>query len=106
MLGYPGNLDSGLLTQENTARTYALAAPHAAQIGSDMRGGSSGGAWVENFGIHGVVDPTNTGVGNKIVGIVSYGPVAIGPRYRGSSIVNAEWVNLHNTACRQAAANC
>jgi V8-like Glu-specific endopeptidase len=106
VLGYPGNLDNGLLMQENTAHIYALAAPNAAQIGSDMRGGSSGGAWVENFGIHGVGDPTSTGVGNKIVGIVSYGPVAIGPRYQGSSILNAEWVNLYNTACRQAAGNC
>jgi hypothetical protein len=78
----------------------------AGQLGSDQRGGSSGGPWVRDFGVSGSGDPTSNANRNVIVGFVSYGPVATTPRYQGATILNQEWVSLLNSACGRRAGNC
>ena len=51
-------------------------------------------------------DPTGASARNRIVGYTSYGPTAIGPRYQGASVLNTEWQNMYNQACRRKAGNC
>ena len=99
--GYPVNLDSGLRLQRTSAHVLRGAAPNSAEMGSDQRGGSSGSAWVQDWGVASAGQPGRELGGNIMVGITSYGPVALTPRYQGSSILNGEWVQILNLACAQ-----
>lgn len=99
--GYPVNLDSGLRLQRTSAHVLRTAVPNSAEMGSDQRGGSSGSAWVQDWGLASVGQPARELGGNVMVGITSYGPVALTPRYQGSSILNNEWVAIWNLACGQ-----
>lgn len=106
-LGYPGNIDNGERMQETTAETRSVSGNFAGQLGSEQRGGSSGGPWVRDFGITGAgSNLTPAGNRNRIVGFVSYGPTAVGPNYQGSTTLNADWVSLYNAACARRAGNC
>jgi V8-like Glu-specific endopeptidase len=99
--GYPANLDSGQLLQRTSAHVLRTASPNSAEMGSDQRGGSSGSAWVQDWGVASAGQPGRELGGNVMVGITSYGPVALTPRYQGSSILNNEWVAIWNLACGQ-----
>jgi hypothetical protein len=75
--------------------------------GSDMRGGSSGGGWWENFGVkaegqQGAINDSP----NRIVGVTSYGFISTDPKVQGSSILNQEFLRLLNLACNHRAGNC
>jgi V8-like Glu-specific endopeptidase len=99
--GYPVNLDSGLRLQRTSAHVLRSAVPNSAEMGSDQRGGSSGSAWVQDWGVASIGQPGRELGGNVMVGITSYGPVALTPRYQGSSILNNEWMQILNLACAQ-----
>ncbi|PMB48697.1 hypothetical protein CEN39_22550 [Fischerella thermalis CCMEE 5201] len=107
MLGYPGNLDSGSKMHQVTAGSYGSGGNNTAVYGSDMRGGSSGGAWVQNFGVFasGQVDGQNKNP-NQIVGVTSYGPVDTSSLYQGSSILDNRFTDILNTACSWNSRNC
>jgi V8-like Glu-specific endopeptidase len=107
MLGYPGNLDSGNKIHQVTAGSYAEGGNNTAIYGSDMRGGSSGGPWIQNFGVFssGQVDGQNKSP-NQIVGVTSYGTVAVGPLIQGSSILDDRFIEMLNTACNWDSRNC
>ena len=105
-LGYPTNIDNGQRMEETTAEVRSVSGYNAGQLGSDQRNGSSGGPWVRDFGVQGSGDPTGSSLRNRIVGFTSYGPTAIGPRYQGASILNTEWQNMYNQACRRKSGNC
>jgi V8-like Glu-specific endopeptidase len=107
ILGYPGNLDNGEKMHQITAGSFRTASPNSAEYGSDMRGGSSGGPWIQNFGVPatGQTNGLNSG-GNRLIGITSYGPTAVGPLYQGSSILNNSFVDILNKACTRKAGNC
>lgn len=99
--GYPVNLDSGQRLQRTTANVLRGAVPNSAEMGSDQRGGSSGSSWVQDWGIASVGQPARELGGNTMVGITSYGPVSLTPRYQGSSILNGEWTQILGLACAQ-----
>lgn len=105
-LGYPTNIDNGQRMEETNAEVRSVPGFNAGQLGSDQRNGSSGGPWVRDFGVQGSGDPTGSSARNRIVGYTSYGPTAIGPRYQGASILNAEWQNMYNQACKRKSGNC
>ncbi|MEH2062590.1 MAG: trypsin-like peptidase domain-containing protein [Nostoc sp.] len=107
MLGYPGNLDSGEKMHQITAGSYGSGGNNTAIYGSDMSEGSSGGPWVENFGVaaDGQVNGSDTSL-NEIVGLTSYGPTAVGPLYQGSSILDSRFTSILNTACAWNPGNC
>jgi V8-like Glu-specific endopeptidase len=105
-LGYPTNLDNGQRMQETTAETRRVSGFNAGQLGSDQRGGSSGGPWIRDFGVNGTGNPVPAAQRNLVVGVTSYGPIAIGPRYQGSSIFDNSFVQLRNQACARRAGNC
>ena len=103
-MGYPCNLDACQILQRTSAHVLRARAPNSAEIGSDHRGGASGGPWVQDWGVAASGQPARELNGNIVVGITSYGPVALTPRYLGSSILNAEWVAIWNIACGQPGA--
>lgn len=107
MLGYPCNLDSCEQMHQVTAGDFQDVAPNNVEYGSDMRGGSSGGPWIQNFGTasSGQTGGLNT-TRNAVVGITSYGYISTDPKVAGSSIPDSRWVSLWNSVCAQRAGNC
>ncbi|MEW6301143.1 MAG: trypsin-like serine protease [Thermodesulfobacteriota bacterium] len=107
ILGYPGNLDSGQKMHQVTAESFRAVAPNCVEYGSDMRGGSSGGPYVQNFGAlaTGQTGGTNTGL-NRVIGVVSYGYTSTDPKVQGSSILDSRFTTILNTACGRQAGNC
>ncbi len=107
LLGYPGNLDSGEKMHQITAESFRTNGSNTVIYGSDMRGGSSGGPWVMNFGVP--ADGQTVGreqAENRVIGVTSYGPIAVGPLYQGSSILNNSFISILNTACGRRSGNC
>jgi hypothetical protein len=94
------------------SQSFKKLAPNTVQYGSDMRGGSSGGPWVQNLGVAaaGQTGGSNSAA-NRAVGVTSYGPTAVGPLYQGSSILDNTFANtgktgIFDTACKHRAGNC
>lgn len=107
MLGYPGNLDNGRKMHQITAGSFRNVSPNAVEYGSDMRGGSSGGPWIQNFGrpAAGQTGGRNRGL-NRVVGITSFGFTSTGPKVQGSSIPDSRFVSVLNATCAHRAGNC
>jgi len=100
MLGYPGNLDSGQRMEINHAYTFAYGGNNTYIYGSAMRGGSSGGGWIMNYGVAPVSNPLIPELGtNYLVAVTSYGPIATEPKYQGASNLDSRFISLLNTAC-------
>jgi V8-like Glu-specific endopeptidase len=106
-IGYPGNFDSGQIMHQVDSQHHLAAAQDTVLYGSDMGGGSSGGPWVENFGVQaagqtGGLKPWP----NRVIGVTSYGYVSTDPKVQGSSILNQDFLNILNAACAHKAGNC
>lgn len=105
-LGYPCNLDSCQKMQNVTSTNYRATAPNNIEYGSDARGGSSGGPWVQNFAVLSVGGGTGSNTGqNRVVGITSYGYISEDPKVQGSSILDSRWTQIWNTICARVG-NC
>lgn len=106
IIGYPGNFDDGNIMHQVDTGDSAAVANNTVLYGSDMRGGSSGGPWIQDFGeIANGQDPDAYEF-NTIVGITSYGFVSTEPKVQGSSILNDAFVTLYDSACARDADNC
>jgi V8-like Glu-specific endopeptidase len=109
LMGYPCNLDSCNQMHQVSAQAFSNAANNTVTYGSNMRGGSSGGPWIMNFGELSTCTEgcggSDTGM-NRIIGVTSYGPVATDPLYQGASILDSRWTSLWTTACGHRAGNC
>jgi V8-like Glu-specific endopeptidase len=107
MLGYPVNLDNGTLMHQVTAGFFRLMIPNSMEYGSDMRGGSSGGPWIQNFGAlaAGQVGGLNPGM-NRVIGVTSYGSLSLDPKTAGASIPDSRFVQMLNTVCGRRVGNC
>lgn len=99
-LGYPCNLDNCQKMQNVTSNSSRTTAPNNVEYGSDARGGSSGGPWVQNFETVAVGGGTglNTGA-NRVVGVTSYGYVSTDPKVQGTSILDSRWIQLWTLLC-------
>lgn len=107
LLGYPGNLDNGEKMHQVTAGSFRSRSPNSADYGSDMEEGSSGGPWIENFGVRAVGQNSGTNSNpNQVIGVSSYGPTATEPRYEGSSILDSRFTDLFDRICSQRSRNC
>ncbi|RMX05197.1 hypothetical protein EAW55_00595 [Legionella jordanis] len=107
LLGYPCNFDSCQEMHQVTAQSARWVSPNNVEYGSDMQGGSSGGPWVQNFGI----PSTGQGAGynpapNRVVGVTSYGYVNTAIMLQGSSILDTRFVSLLNSLCAHQSGNC
>lgn len=109
ILGYPKNLDNGTKMHQVAAqiRKYT-AGTNTSTAGSDMMQGSSGGPWVQNFGLLANGQKLKGGLSqlDLIVGVTSFGPVAKAPKFAGSSMPDNRFVALFNVACDVSPGNC
>jgi hypothetical protein len=104
-LGYPSNLDSGLLMQRNDAQTSAFGGKNTWTQGTSFGPGSSGGPWVQDLGVQPAGGPPEPFGGNIVVGVTSYGPLgSIG--FIGASQFDGTFVNLRTFVCGHRAGNC
>ncbi|HEY0062098.1 MAG TPA: hypothetical protein VGC21_08250 [Telluria sp.] len=105
-LGYPCNLDSCQKMQNVTSSAYRATAPNNVEYGSDARGGSSGGPWVQNFAQLSVGGGTGINTGqNRVVAVTSYGYTSTDPKVQGASIPDDRFVQIWNSICARAG-NC
>jgi hypothetical protein len=107
-LGYPCNLDSCALMQINNAQGVRIVSNNV-ELGSLMQGGSSGGPWIQDYG----VPPTGSSsytAGNWVLGTTSY-------QYTGASVLGSSifqnagysgggFGDLWNTGCAWQTGNC
>lgn len=106
-IGYPGNHDRGEVMHQVDSAWHRDAEENTVLYGSDMRGGSSGGGWFENFGVkaEGQTGAQNDSP-NRIVGVTSYGFIDDAPKVQGSSRLGQEFVDLVNLGCNNQMGNC
>jgi V8-like Glu-specific endopeptidase len=110
-IGYPVGLDNGMLMERNDS--YGYTSPSNLNntiIGSNMNGGSSGGPWINNFGLM----PTLTGetsgpypTSNMVVGVTSWGYSGSLQKEMGASpFLSTNIVSLINAACAGTSTRC
>ena len=99
MLGYPCNLDSCGKMQENFAQTFEFGGNNTYIYGSAMRGGASGGPWIQDFGIAPAGAPAGLLGNNYLVAVTSYGPISTTPMYLGASNLDSRFLSLLSSAC-------
>jgi V8-like Glu-specific endopeptidase len=107
MLGYPCNFDSCQLMHQVTAQSFKASSANNVEYGSDSQGGSSGGPWIQNFGIpstgqKGGVNPTM----NQVIAVTSYGYTNPAFMVQGAANFNDEFTTLINSMCSLQAGNC
>jgi V8-like Glu-specific endopeptidase len=99
-LGYPCNLDNCQKMQNVMSSNFRATAPNNVEYGSDARGGSSGGPWVQNFATlaSGGGTGSNTGL-NQLVGVTSYIYNSVDPKVQGASVPDNRFISLLNLLC-------
>ncbi len=107
MLGYPCNLDSCAKMQETFAQTFEYGGNNTDIYGSAMKGGASGGPWIQDFGIPPVGAPAGLLGNNYLVAVTSYQPVNTSLMYLGASNLDSRFLSLLTDACGAATSgNC
>jgi V8-like Glu-specific endopeptidase len=107
MLGYPCNFDSCQQLHQVSAGAFRNTSPNNVEYGSDARGGSSGGPWIQNFGAASVGQSGGNNPGlNRVVAVTSYGYVSFDPKVQGASVPDSRWVQLWNIVCGHRVGNC
>jgi V8-like Glu-specific endopeptidase len=104
MLGFPGNFDNSQKIHQVTAQAFRSTSSNTVEYGSDMGGGSSGGPWIQNFGVP--ADGQGATGTNRIVGVTSYGPINPSVQYLGSSVLDTRFTTILNRICQTRAGNC
>lgn len=105
MLGYPVGHDGGEIMHQCIsahARGYGL---KNEAYGCDMTGGSSGGPWIQNFGVPsaGQTSPANP----VVVGVTSWGVVQPAKFWiLASSTPDPKFAQMRNAACASQPGNC
>ena len=102
MIGYPCNLDNCARMEQTNAQNFAFGGSNTWIYGSVMRGGSSGGPWIQDFGVAPSGAPGGLLGNNFVTAVTSYGPVATSPKYLGASAFDARFFTLLNFACSHA----
>jgi hypothetical protein len=100
-LGYPVNIDGGEKLHQVASQSIGSTGAGTVAYGSDMEHGSSGGPWVQNFGLPG--DGQNRAF-DLVVGVTSFGTVGSGRV--SSSTLNAQAIATINLICAANPGNC
>lgn len=103
-LGYPAGLDSAAYMERNDSYGYKNSTySNNTIIGSNMDGGSSGGPWIENFGLASVLTGETNGSfpqQNVVVGVTSWGYTSTAPKEQGAApFTSGNIGTLVSTAC-------
>lgn len=110
ILGYPSNLDQGTEMHQVTSGSFDCCFGDTAIYGTDMRQGSSGGPWVQNFGVRAVGQNIGRNTQkNRVVGVYSWLYAADEAKkilVAGSSIPRQSFANLVDRACAGSPGNC
>jgi V8-like Glu-specific endopeptidase len=108
-IGYPSNLDAGEIMHHVTSQVAGQFEECDTTFcyGNDMGSGSSGGAWVENFGKaakgQGALSPDP----NRIVAVASYGPAEPDPyKVTCAGALTKQFRDIRATACGWTSGNC
>lgn len=99
ILGYPCNLDSCERMELTSAQTYESGGSNTWIYGSAFRGGSSGGPWIQDYGVNPSGAPSGLLGNNYVEAVTSYGPTATGPMYIGASAWDNRFKNELTSAC-------
>ncbi|MGB6692046.1 MAG: trypsin-like serine protease [Terracidiphilus sp.] len=110
-VGFPGGLDSANYMERTDSQGFTSSSNSNNHIiGSNENGGSSGGPWVENFGLASALTGETHGsfpAGNVIVGVTSWGPTSLSPKEDGASpFTSGNIKNLLATACSKFPGAC
>jgi V8-like Glu-specific endopeptidase len=106
-IGYPENFDDGQIEHQVDSQSFRFYAASTVLYGSDMRGGSSGGPWIENFGVPAVGQTGGFALfPDSVVGVTSFILDSPNPKVAGSSVLNDEFLEILDIACNQHAGNC
>jgi V8-like Glu-specific endopeptidase len=106
LLGFPVNHDGGEELHQVTSGDSLCCFDGTAVYGSDMGPGSSGGPLIQNFGQRAIGQSSANGEANRVVGVISYGPVESYAKFEGSSILNQSFLAIFENACSRAPGNC
>ena len=108
ILGYPSNLDQGKEMHQVTSGAHDCCFTGTAVYGTDMREGSSGGPWVQNFGVK--AKKQNIGKNkkiNRVVGVYSWLYTSDKKALlAGSSIPKASFSSMYRQVCDNDPRNC
>ena len=110
-IGYPVCLDNGNRMERNDSQGFVSGSNSSNTIiGSLMCGGSSGGPWLENFGIRPALTGTGNGtapLSNIVVGVTSWGYINNAVKQQGASpFTSNNIVSLVNSACNSRPTAC
>ena len=110
-IGYPVCLDNGNLMERNDSQGFVSPSNSSNTIiGSLMCGGSSGGPWLNNFGIRPTLTGTVNGTAsnpNIVVGVTSWGYIDNAVKQQGASpFTSNNIVSLVTSACNSQPAAC
>jgi V8-like Glu-specific endopeptidase len=110
-VGYPGGLDSADYMERTDSQAFTSSSNSNNHIiGSNQNGGSSGGPWVENFGLASALTGETNGSfpnQNMIVGVTSWAPTSKSPKEEGASpFTSGNIQTLVNTACTKFPGAC
>ncbi len=110
MLGYPCNLDSCVRMEATNAQTYESGGNNTYIYGSAMKGGASGGPWIQDYGVTPVGTPApSSALGlNRLVAVTSYQPLPTNSplEYLGASNLDNSFLTLLTDACNAGTGNC
>ena len=101
MLGYPVDFSGGARMHQVASGRCTTGGSNSERYGSDMRGGSSGGPWVQDFGVPASGQSVGPAGPNLIVGITSYSNTSTDPKYQGSSIPDSRFTSLLTLICNR-----
>ncbi|MBK9309017.1 MAG: trypsin-like serine protease [Nitrospira sp.] len=111
-IGYPSSHNSGLYMMRNDSQGFIASSTlvNNTIIGSLMTGGSSGGAWLNNFGYQPSLSGTSFGsysTPNMVVGVTSWGYTNTVIKEQGASpFTSTNIVSLVNAACAGSDPRC
>lgn len=110
-LGYPAGLDNAAYMERTDSYGYTSSSnSNNTVIGSNMNGGSSGGPWLENFGLpSGLTGETNGSFPqqNVVVGVTSWGYTDLSVKEQGAAPFTSGNIGLLvTTACSSVPGAC
>lgn len=111
-LGYPGGIDYGnqMIRNDSLGEIWDASFAYNTLLGSQMNGGSSGGPWVQNFGIPPVTNGVFPGYAprpNVVVGVTSWGSPSTPLAVMGASpFTSGNILSLYSAACSAFPAAC
>lgn len=105
MVGFPGNIDSGLEMHQVAAGALKKGLQNTVTYGSDMMQGSSGGPWIQNLGFAGAGQFLSNPP-NAVAGVTSFGSTSPSPKAAGSSTLDSKLAGIFAGICARRAGNC